>query len=207
MKSLLLGALLLAPLSLYAQNFEGIIKFNLEYEITDSRIIGTDLNKELGREITSYYNKTKKLDRYNTGVTELFNSSETTSRIREPNGSNLIINVATDSVSIIKISDIPTNEVILGCPLKAILVQYSDSTSTELHYCEALKVSPSFFKNYKLSGYDQIISRIKSIPLKTYRKSILYNTTYTAVDKKEMKLDKTIFNYPKDLEWEISPDF
>jgi hypothetical protein len=197
----------LIPLLLSAKEFEGSISYSIEYEITDARLKGRDLQKELGSGYVKFYTPTETLAKYDIGIIEQYNPTEKKTRIREMNGKNLIGNVTTDSVRIIQMYDIPSQEVGLGCPLDALRVEYSDSTYTEFYYCKQMKIAPSFYKDYVLSGYNQIFERIKSVPLIIFRKSYVYNTVTIAYEKSESKVDQSLFNYPADIKWEVSPDF
>jgi len=74
------------------------------------------------------------------------------------------------------------------------------------YYATSLKVEPALFDKHKYGNWAEVISRAKSLPLKTVIDNAQFTLESVAIEVKSTKLDTTLFTLPPGTKTVKSPN-
>lgn len=194
----------------YGQTFEGWITYKMEALNPNPKMIPDSswqkgIKKQFGEPgyiIQKYYYKK---DKY---ISEMAAGKETGFQAYNPKD-KLLYSWQPDSDTAITVDsrkymdelvEIIGNEAvdtILGIPCKSIAVKSKMGQTTLWYNSAYFKMDASMYKGHKYGHWEQILKKIKCLPLRMEQKGFMTHIVQTAIDFKEEPIDDNKFSIPK----------
>ncbi len=208
--SFLLIPLCFLPMS--AQEFEGVIKYQLSFESPIDQISEPDyyqnLIKQYGSEQTIYYSEGKYVLRRNDALNTviIFNSSKNKCvQLWEKERAFSLVAIGDQEGSIEDLGSLRKKERIQGRKCNGHRFQHSD-VSVEVFYDPDLEVRSAYFENHRKDFLDAHIGVAESLPLKwTYSFPDGLIITYEAVVIHRRQFKESYFEVPSNFEIRQEP--
>ena len=201
-KLILMLSCVLSSTMFFTQDFEGFIKYKIDYYTRDNEYSIEYLEKEFGTKCTFYVKNGFFLDISNGsfGKHQLFRNDQQKLYYYGNNKSRVDTLFYTsshcDDTIDYTYKIYRQSEVILGIMCDKLIEKSEYSTKT-FFYSTEHSLNPDFFKNYtKLNSYERI-KLMKSICLKLIYEHYNMDMVLTACKIKEKKLRKSVFQIPK----------
>ncbi len=194
----------------FGQTFEGWITYKLEALNPNSEIISDSLFNEIIKEqfgvrgymIQKYYYKNEKyISEVEVGQQtgyQGYNSKDKLIYAWQVNSDTTITLDSRKSMDeFVEILENDNRDTILRIPCKSVLVKSKLGQMILWYNDDYLKMDVTKFKGHKYGHWEQILGRIKCLPLKMEQKGFMSHVVQTALEYKEEKVDDNKFNIPK----------
>jgi hypothetical protein len=199
MKYLVLLILLSYAASTLAQTFEGKIIYNISYKNKMLGLSNEQLSAFMGTRQEYYIagGNYKSVSNGNVIKYQLYVSEKNKSYFLTAASDTLfwedysIVNDKPVNYKIVENAD-----TVLGNPCDLLIVE-AEHSNTKFYYFLKYKVDADLYKKHNYGNWYFIISKTNSLPLKIVYENEQFISTSTAIEIKEMKLDKTFFEVPK----------
>ncbi|OFX49042.1 MAG: hypothetical protein A2046_14710 [Bacteroidetes bacterium GWA2_30_7] len=178
------------------KSFEGIIKYNIQYQSKDS----TKVDEYLGNEAIiyikhGYYRQEYPNSKYITSV--IYRQDDNKYYYFFKNTDTVLIQDCSFILdTLINISKNNKTTKILNSDCKSIVLQHQKETLTYF-YDEDIFINPIFFVNHKYASYDRYAQETKSIYLKIIITDAKSDFIMTAYDINKIKINKRIYKVKK----------
>lgn len=184
----------------YTQDFEGIIKYEYNYQPKTNEFSAEFLKKELGGNVISYVKNgflkqisesefmSLELYRYKDSKVYFMNGTETdTLRFMDIKKKENI----SYKHEIVKNADTILNIV---CDKLIYIDKYGKK---EYYYSSKLSLNPKYYTNFNYSNQNEILKLTKAVSLKVVSNYNMFVVEKIAVDIKKVRLEDDTFNLPK----------
>jgi hypothetical protein len=175
--------------------FEGLVTYSVNYESKLTNVSSSQFNKLMG---TEQYYAIKK-----GNYKSVFNGSFIKLQIyRSDENRNYSLTAKSDTLYYESYSknkekalsyEVKKNQdTIMGIPCDLIIVK-TEKSKTSFYFNSDYKVNPESFKEHNYGNWYYIISKTKSLPLKTITETEQFIMTSIATEIKPMKLNDNVF--------------
>lgn len=190
--------LLISPTVGFSQIFEGKITYSNTYKSKLSKLKDEQLNSMLGT-VQEYYIKDGDYKCIFNGVflkMQLYVSKENKSYSLTAKSDSLFWeDYSYNKDPAISYEIHKNNDTIMGIPCDMIVIN-SAKSKVYNYYNTKYGVDQKLFSKHNYGNWYYLISKIKSLPLKTVQETGGYVLTSTAIKIENLKLDKIIFTIP-----------
>lgn len=191
-------ALILFTVSATAQNFEGKISYSNIYQSKVANLKSEQLSEMMGSK-QDYYIKGMKYKSILNGAflkMQLYNPKQNKSyTLTGKNDTLYWEDCSINNEEAIKYELQKNKDTILGIPCDLMIIE-AKSSKTYYYYNSKYAVNPELFKEHNYGNWYLILSKTKSLPLKTVYETDQFIMTGTATEIKAMKLEDAFFTMP-----------
>lgn len=198
---------LLLSVSVFAQNFEGEIIYNISYKSSTPQLKTEQLSAMMGNMQTYSYKNGNYKSVFNGQVVQWMMYAKAENRIysKMSTASTIYWNDASlndDTVISAKLNEGVVE--ILGYKCDEILLECKMGMQ-KFYFNSKLAVDPALFVNHKLGNWYDFVSRSKALPLKMEINNGQFEIISVATKVTPKKLENSLFALPTDAKIEKSP--
>jgi hypothetical protein len=206
-KTLFISIALLITLFASAQTFEGLLVYTNTYKSKTPNVTDAQFTSMLGS-TQDYYIKGGNYKSVVNGTflqSQLYVNKENRLYTKVSNNEALLWNDgALNDAEIIKVESNKGVITVLGYLCDELI--FTTKTGIEKYYfTAAIAIDPQLYANHKYGNWYDLISRSKSLPLKTIVENDNFILESTATAMKAMKIEDSFFALPSDAKIEKSP--
>jgi hypothetical protein len=206
-KTLFISIALLITLFASAQTFEGLIVYSNTYKSKTANVTDAQFTSMLGS-TQDYYIKGGSYKSVVNGTflqSQVYVNKENRLYTKVSNNEALLWNDgASNDAEIIKVESNKGVLTVLGYLCDELI--FTTKTGTEKYYFNtAVSADPQQYAKHKYGNWYDLISRTKSLPLKTIVENDNFILESTATEMKTMKIEDSFFALPANAKFEKSP--
>ncbi len=201
MKQVLTILIFLFTSSIFSQDFEGVVTYNINYTVNTPELSIEELKTTMGVDVVTYFKDGAYLEKTNSTFMsyQQYTPKDTLVYFKNNIKSDTLfyykVNTKTNATFTYQIEK--ETDTILGYVCDKLIINDKYGSKT-YYYSNKLALNPEYYKFFLTSNKDKIVKLMQAIYLRLEMNFPAFTVDITATKVKRKKLKKSLFKLPKD---------